>query len=170
MHAMLCTYTLHCRLQCVHARIIHVYMLRVYTRRVPLFSHCHQLSIVGDKDSEITRQLYLYGGDLGSIRKNDSTVSVISLGVRLELRLGLGGKARSRDKARIRLHVRPHLPWSHSSATVCSSVHTEVNHGVGVHVLSSLVPLTTIWLCCAVCSLLLTAQHVLFLWSCCLHL
>ena len=44
---MLCTYTLHCRIQGVHARIIHV--------RVYLFSsfvpHCHQLSIVGDKDS-----------------------------------------------------------------------------------------------------------------------
>ena len=113
------------------------------------------LSLVGDKDSEIARQLYLYGGDLGSIRKNDSTVGVISLGVRLELRLGLGGKARARDKARIRLHARPHLPWSHSSATVCSSVHTEPNHGVGVRVLSSLILLTTIWLCYAVCSLLL---------------
>ena len=47
---MLCTYTLHCRIQGVHARIIHV---RVSTRRlVWLFSHCHQLSIVGDKDSD----------------------------------------------------------------------------------------------------------------------
>ena len=36
--------------------------------------------------------------------------------------------------------------------TVCSSVHTEPNHGVGVHVLSFLVPLTIIRLCCADCS------------------
>ena len=41
---------------------------------MPLFSHCHQLSIVEDK--EIARQLYLYGGDLGN---NDSTVGVVSL-------------------------------------------------------------------------------------------
>ena len=44
---------------------------------MPLFSHCHQLSIVEDK--EIARQIYLYGGDLGSIRNNDSTVGVVSL-------------------------------------------------------------------------------------------
>ena len=52
--------------------------IHVYIRR-PLFSHGHQLSIVGDKDYEIARQIYLYGGDLGSIRKNDSTVGVVSL-------------------------------------------------------------------------------------------
>ena len=46
---------------------------------MPLFSHCHQLSIVGDKDSEIARQIYLYGGTYCQYGKNDSTVGVVSL-------------------------------------------------------------------------------------------
>ena len=44
-----------------------------------LFSHCHQLSIVGDKDSEIARELHLYGRTYSQYGKNDYTVGVVSL-------------------------------------------------------------------------------------------
>ena len=46
---------------------------------MPFFSHYHQLSIVGDKESEIARQMYLYGGTYCQYGKNDSTVGVVSL-------------------------------------------------------------------------------------------
>ena len=51
---------------------------------------------------------------------------------------------------------------------MCSSVHvpkvhTESNHGVGVHVVTSLVPLTIIWLCC---SLLLLSTMLVYMCTC----
>ena len=59
---------------------------------MPRFSHCHQLSIVGDKDSEIARQryLYLYGGTYCHYGRTTSQWAWSRSWPRLGLRLGLG--------------------------------------------------------------------------------
>ena len=48
--------------------------------------------------------------DLGSIRKNNSTVGVVSLVAE--------AKARARDKGRIRLRARARLLWSRFSVSI----------------------------------------------------
>ena len=60
------------------------------------------------------------------------------------------------------------FPYRSGTYCVCSSVHvpkvhTESNHGVGVHVVTSLVPLMIIWLCC---SLLLLSTMLVYMCTC----
>ena len=50
--------------------------------------------------------------DLGSIRKNDSTVGVVLLVAKAR------SKARARDKGRIRLRARARLLWSRFSVSI----------------------------------------------------
>ena len=53
--------------------------------------------------------------DLGSIRKNNSTVGVVSLVAKARR---LRRKARARDKGRIRLRARARLLWSRFSVSI----------------------------------------------------
>ena len=65
--------------------------------------------------TSVCRIAILVWRDLGSIRKNDSTVGVVSLVAKVRR---LRRKARARDKGRIRLRGRARLLWSRFSVSI----------------------------------------------------
>ena len=76
MHAIVCVRTYCTVVYSAYARIIHVYRCIYIRRLVCLFSPT-VISYLEDK--EIARQIYLYGGDLGSIPEEVRQHHVIAI-------------------------------------------------------------------------------------------